>query len=97
MATYIALVNYTEQGIADIKESPKRLDAGRNLAVSLGGEIKQFFLTMGTYDIVFVAEFPDDATAAKYMLTLGGTGSVRTTTLRAFPEAEFRDIIAALP
>mgnify|MGYP001479643560 CR=1 FL=1 len=97
MATYIALINYTEQGIANVKESPKRLDAAKNLAASLGGEITQFFLTMGAYDAVAVAEFPDDAAAAKFLLTLGSTGNIRTTTLRAFPEAEYQDIVAALP
>lgn len=97
MATYISLINYTDQGIAKVKESPGRLNAAKGLAKSLGGEITSFFLTMGAYDMVAISEFPDDTAAAKFALTLGGAGSVRTTTLRAFPEAEYRDIIGSLP
>ncbi len=96
MPTYIGLVNYTDQGIRKIKDSPDRLDAVKNLAKDLGGELKQFFLTMGKYDIV-VYELPDDAAAAKFSLTVGQVGAIRTTTLKAFSEGEYRDIIAALP
>lgn len=97
MATYISLVNYTEKGIGNIKDSPGRLDAARKLASSLGGGIKEFYLTMGAYDLIVISEFPDDEAAARFMLTLGSSGSVRSTTLRAFPEETFRDIIASLP
>ena len=97
MPTYIGLVNYTDQGIRKIKDSPDRLEAVKNLAKDLGGELKQFFLTMGEYDIVVVYELPDDAAAARFSLTVGQVGAIRTTTLKAFSEGEYRDIIAALP
>ena len=97
MATFISLVNYTEQGIRDVKDSPKRVDAVRALAAKLGGELTQLYLTMGPYDIVAVSEFPDAETGAKFALALGSAGNVRTTTLQAFKEDQFRDIIAALP
>ena len=97
MATYILLVNYTEQGIKAIKESPKRVDGVRNLAQKLGGKMDDLYLTMGAFDIVAISEFPDDEAAAKFALTLNSLGNVRTTTLRAFDEGQFRDIVASLP
>ena len=97
MATYISLVNYTDQGIRNIKDSPKRLDAAKKLLKDLGGELKAFYLTMGAYDIVIVAEAPSDEVVAKFSLAAGSLGNVRTTTLKAFTEAEFRKIVGALP
>ncbi len=97
MATYIMLINYTEQGIRNVKDSPNRVDAAKALAQNLGGKFKQTYLTLGAYDLVAVLELPDDAAAAKFALTTGALGNVRTTTLKAFNEAEYRDIIAALP
>ena len=67
------------------------------LAEKLGGEFKQTYLTLGSYDLVAVVELPDDAAAATFALTTGAHGNIRTTTLKAFTEAEYRDIIAALP
>jgi uncharacterized protein with GYD domain len=52
MSTYILLVNYTDQGIQNIKESPKRADAARKLAKTFGAEMKDLYLTMGGYDLV---------------------------------------------
>ena len=63
----------------------------------MGAEIKAFYLTMGQYDIVLVVEAPDDNTVAKLALSIGSLGSVRTQTLRAFTEGEFRKLIAGLP
>jgi uncharacterized protein with GYD domain len=97
MATYISLVNYTDQGIRNIKDSPKRLAEVKKLAKAFGGNLKQFFLTMGGYDIVVVVDLPGDEAAAKFVLTIGAAGNVRTTTLKAFSESEYRKIIAALP
>ncbi len=97
MARYISLVTYTDQGIRNIKESPKRLDAAKKLLKELGGELKEFYLTLGAYDLVIVAEAPNDEVVAKFALAAGSLGNVRTTTLKAFPEAEFRKIVAALP
>ncbi len=96
MATYITLINFTEQGIKDIKNSPTRLDNAQALARSLGGEMKQIFLTMGGYDMVAILELPDDEAAAKMALTVGAGGNVRTTTLKAFDEATCRKIVASL-
>ena len=97
MPTYISLVNYTDQGIRNVKDSPKRLDAARELLKTLGGELKGFYLTMGAYDLIVVVEAPNDEVTAKFALALASAGNVRTTTVKAFPEAEYRRIIAALP
>ncbi len=97
MSTYISLINYTQEGITAVKDSPKRLSVVKRLAKKMGGKVKHFYLTIGDYDLVVVYEMPDAVTAAKFMLTVGSTGAVRTKTLNAFPEAEYREIIAALP
>ena len=97
MATYIILINYTQKGVENIKESPARLDAAKKAFKAMGAELKQWFLVMGQYDAVVVAEGPDDETVAKLALAVGSLGSVRTETLRAFTEDEYRKIIAALP
>ncbi len=97
MPTYISLINYTDQGVRDIKDAPKRLTAGKKLLASMGGKLKGFYLTLGGHDIVSIAEAPDDETVAKFVLTLAAAGNVRTTTLKAFPEADFRKIISSLP
>lgn len=97
MPTYVSLINYTDQGIRNVKDSPKRLDAAKKLLKDMGGELKAFYLTMGGYDIVTVAEAPNDESVAKFVLALASSGNVRTTTLKAFPEAEYRKLIAGLP
>lgn len=97
MATYITLLRFTQQGIEDIKGSPARLDAAKQAFRAMGAELKEFYLVMGQYDAVVVAEAPDDDTVAKLALAIGAAGAIRTETLRAWPEDEYRKIIAALP
>jgi len=96
MARYIMLMNWTNQGIANVKDSPKRLDTAKALAKKLKGEIRKFYMTTGTYDIVLVLELPDDEAAAKFALSVGSAGNIRTTTLKAFSEASYRAIIGSL-
>jgi uncharacterized protein with GYD domain len=96
MPTYVALVNYTDQGMRHVKESPRRLDTAKALLRDMGGDFKAFYMTMGAYDLVAVYEAPDDAVAARFTLMLGGAGNVRTTTMKAFPESAYREIISSL-
>jgi len=96
MARYIMLLNWTEQGIKNVKDSPKRLDAAKAIAKKLKGEIKKFYMTTGTHDMVMLLEVPDDEAAAKFALSIGSGGNVRTTTLKAFPEKHYRTIIGSL-
>lgn len=97
MPTYITLFNYTQQGIENIEDSPDRLDAAVELIESLGGELKAFYLTMGAYDLATVTEFPDDDAAAKMILRLGQSGNVSSETMKAWPEADYRELVANLP
>jgi uncharacterized protein with GYD domain len=91
------LLNWTQQGIEKVRESPGRLDDAKKLFRENGSEIKGFYLTMGRHDSVVIAEAPNDETAAKIALAIGSGGAVRTETLRAFTEDEYRKLIGALP
>lgn len=96
MTTYVMLTKWTEQGMRQVKDSPKRLDSAKKALKEMGGEFKFFYMTMGDYDLVAVYEAPDDAVAARFTLVLGMLGNVRTTTLKAFPEAAYREIVHSL-
>jgi uncharacterized protein with GYD domain len=96
MTTYIMLINWTDQGTRNVKDSPKRLDAAKAALKTMGGDFKAVYMTMGEYDLVTVYEAPDDAVAARFTLLLGALGNVRTKTLKAFPERAYREIIATL-
>jgi len=96
MTTYFILINWTDQGIKNIKDSPKRVDAAKKAFKDVGGEVKGFYMLQGSYDGVLIVEVPSDDALAKFLLKIGSLGNVRTTTLKAYPEAEYRKIIAAL-
>jgi uncharacterized protein with GYD domain len=96
MATYVSLLRFTEQGIKTIKESPARLENAKKAFQAAGGELKQFYLAMGKYDIVIVSEAPSDEVVATISLGLAALGNVRTQTMRVFNEAEYRKIIGSL-
>jgi uncharacterized protein with GYD domain len=96
MPTYISLMNYTDKGIQAVRDSPRRLDAAKRMLEDMGGTFRQFFMTMGVHDLVLVYEAPDDAVSARFQLLLGAQGNVRTTTMKAFPEAAYREVIASL-
>ena len=97
MPTYITLINWTEKGISNIKEAPQRIDAFKKAVEAKGGKVTNFYVTMGKYDIVSTVELPSDEAAAAILLSTGSKGNVRTETLKAFTEDEFRKIIAKLP
>jgi uncharacterized protein with GYD domain len=96
MATYITLINWTDQGIRAVKDSPKRLDAFKQTLKNAGGELRGVYLTLGAYDLVAVLDAPSDDVAAKLVLGVASQGNVRTTTLKAFPEDEFRKIVGSI-
>jgi uncharacterized protein with GYD domain len=96
MPQYVSLLRYTQQGIANLKDSPVRLDAARKGAEKLGGIVHDWFLTMGQYDAVLIAEFPDDETCARFFLSIGTRGNVTTQTMRAFTELEYGMIVGSL-
>ncbi len=97
MATYILLEQYTQKGIENIKQSPARLDAAKKAFTAMGVELKGFYLVSGQYDVVVIVEAPNYETVCKLALSIGAKGNVRTETLCAFTENEYRKIIAELP
>lgn len=96
MATYIVQINWTDQGIRTVKDSPKRLDAAKKTVKEMGGELRAFYMTQGACDAIIILEMPSDEVLAKFLLKIGSAGNVRTTTMRAYSEAEYRTIIGAL-
>jgi len=96
MPRYIALMNWTDQGVKNVKDSPKRLDAARAAAKKAGCEIHDVYMTMGKWDLVAIVDAPSDELVAKFNLTLAMGGNVRTTTLKAFSEDSYRRIIGEL-
>ena len=96
MPTYLSLINFTDQGIRNIKDSPKRLDATKRALQKLGGQLKSFYLTQGSFDGVLIFELPNEEALTNFLLTTGAAGNVRTTTVRAFTEEEYRQHIKAL-
>ena len=97
MPTYISLVNWTDQGIRNVKESPNRLRESEPQLQQFGVRLVAFYLTMGDHDIVTILEAPDDEAAARALLGLGMQGNVRTKTLKAFSRDEYERIIGSLP
>ena len=97
MPTYVVLLRYTQQGMATIKDSPRRLEAVKTAVKAAGGEFKAYYLTLGRFDAVSIIEAPDDATFTRVMIAVAAQGNVQTETLRAFTEDEYRAIIAGLP
>src|SRR5207245_11326611 len=96
MPTYISHITWTEQGIRSVKDSPKRLDAVKKQLKTLGVELKAFYVTQGTYDALLIFEVPNDTALAKLLLQVGSAGNFRTTTVRAYTEAEYREAMAGL-
>src|SRR5262249_8038723 len=93
MATYIVLANFTEQGIRNVKDSPQRADAFKDMAKKTGATVKDVFWTLGQYDAVAIVEAPDDAPATALGLSVAKLGNIRTQTLRAFSAADMKNIL----
>jgi uncharacterized protein with GYD domain len=93
MATYIQLSRYTQQGIRSANQGPARVEASKQALRQAGGELKAFYLTTGQYDFVSIVEAPNDEAMARFALALGAQGNIRTETMRAFTEDEYRKIV----
>jgi uncharacterized protein with GYD domain len=96
MPTYISMLRYTQQGISNVKNAPARIDAAKEAYKKAGGELKALYLTLGQYDLVAVAEMPNDEAVARMALALGSQGNIRSETMRAFTETEFRKLVGSL-
>ena len=97
MASYIALMNFTEQGIKSVKQTTQRAEAAETAARKFGITIKSIQWTLGAYDIVATFDAPDDQALTAFELAIGAQGNVRTQTLRAFSRDEMNQILAKLP
>jgi uncharacterized protein with GYD domain len=93
MATYIVLSHFTDQGIRDVKDSPKRAAAFKAAAKKAGVTVKAFYWTLGKYDMVSILEAPDVETITALGLSVGKLGNVRTETLPAFDNAGMEAIL----
>ena len=97
MATYVLLLNFTDQGIRNVKDTAKRAEAFKRIADKAGVKVKEVYWTLGQYDGVLIFEAPEEATATALGLSLGTLGNVRTQTLRAFSVEEIGRILAKIP
>jgi uncharacterized protein with GYD domain len=93
MPTYIALIDWTDQGVRDFKDSIDRYEAAQSAFEGIGVRFTDIWWTLGTHDIVATVDAPDDETLAAALLSVAGQGNIRTTTLRAFTREEMRTVI----
>ena len=96
MPTYISLISWTDQGIRNIKEAPQRIDAFKNAVEAAGGKMNGFYVTMGKYDLVTIVDVPSDEAMADIALSTGSKGNIRSETMKAFGEDQFRKMITKL-
>lgn len=96
MATFISLINFTDQGMRHIKDSPERYEEFQAMAEKLGLKVKCVYYTVGHYDMVVVVEGSDEA-ATSVLLKVGLLGNVRSQTLRGFSVDEMKGIIRTMP
>ena len=97
MATYICLMNFTDQGTKSIKDTVTRYEAARRAAKEFGVEFKSIHWTQGAYDIVCELEAKDEAAMMTFGIGMAGLGNVRTQTLRAYSADEVKAFIAKAP
>ena len=95
-ATFVLTLDWTDQGIRNVKESPKRLESTKKALKKLGGDLKAFYMLQGQYDGVLIFDVPNEEALTKFLLTNGAAGNVRTTTVRAYSEGEYAKAMAAL-
>ena len=96
MITYVVLVNFTDQGIRNAKDTLKRADAFKEMAKKFGVTVREMFWTQGLHDIVVITEAPDEASGTALNMSLCALGNVRTQTLRAFSANEMKQIVAKM-
>jgi uncharacterized protein with GYD domain len=96
MATFIALLKWTPQGLQNVKQSPSGLDAARKGFEAAGVKMKEFYMVTGRYDMIAIFDAPDDTTLAKAILSSTSQGNITSETCRAFTEEEYRRIVGGL-
>jgi uncharacterized protein with GYD domain len=93
MPTYVTLINWTDQGVQNFKDTVDRYEAAQQALGEGGASFKEIYWTLGSYDIIGILEAPDDEAAMAALLTVAGQGNIRTTTLRAFNASEMKRVI----
>ncbi len=93
MPTYITLINWTEQGVQNFKDTVDRYEAAQERFREVGVDFTNIWWTLGDHDIVGVLEAPDDESAAAALLAVAAQGNIRTKTLTAFSQDEMRRVI----
>jgi uncharacterized protein with GYD domain len=96
MPTYVLLGHWTDQGVRTIDDLPRRLETAKRDLAEMGGQFRHILMTLGEYDLVAIYDAPDDAVAARFLLMLSRAGNIRTTSMKAFPEEAFRQIVQSL-
>jgi len=96
MPSFVTLAKWTDQGISNVGESPSRLDKAREAFEKNGAKLKDFYLSLGQYDMIIFSEAPDAETVAKVWIKAGTAGAVRTETFQVFTEDEYRNIVASV-
>jgi uncharacterized protein with GYD domain len=94
MAMYVSLLQFTDQGVRNVKDTIKRAAAATAEAEKMGAKITSAFWTMGAYDVVLVLDAPNDETVSAFSLKLGSLGNVKSQTMRAFSREEMEGILA---
>ena len=97
MPRYVVLIDWTEQGVRNFKDSVDRYEAASGQLEALGVRFTDIYWTLGTHDLVSMVDAPDDETLAAGLLAIAGQGNIRTTTLRAFTGDEMRSVVAKAP
>jgi len=97
MPTYVALINWTDQGVKSVKDTVQRYEAAQAAGMKMGVKFKELYWTMGAYDIVGIVEAPDDATVSRFLLATGAVGNIRTATMRAYSKEEMTQILKGMP
>lgn len=97
MAKYILLGNWTDQGAKDVKSTAQRSRAAREAFAAMGVNAREWFFTLGQYDVVLTVEAPDDETLTRAVYSLAAKGNMRTSTMRAFGEREIEAIVKDMP
>src|SRR5919109_145724 len=97
MPYYIALLKWTEEGIKNVKEFPKRAaDLLANFEKKYGGKVIGNYYTFGEYDGVLVLEAANDEIIMSFLLEAESKGNFRSMTLKAFSMGEAAKIIEKL-
>ena len=97
MPRYVVLIDWTEQGVRNVKDTVDRYEAASTQLEGLGVRFEDTYWTLGNHDIVSIVDAPDDESLAAGLLAVAGAGNIRTTTLRAFTADEMRSVVGKVP